>query len=421
MPAIITQDIRIHNALQFKEALGEAANTSLYMFIGQPAFANANAAVDTQVNQYDIWDNMVTLKKINDGDAAVVVPRHNWVSGNTYAAYDANSNVVVDANFYALNSSFEVFKCLGNANGSPSTVEPQASLPATTGNTALLADGYRWKYLYTVSAPAAAKFLTTNFMPVSEDATVQSQAVDGGILHIDVVNGGSGYGAPPAITITGDGSGASATAVLTGNSITSVTVNNPGSGYRFATVSVASGNAVLRASISPAGGHGKDPTKELFGKYVMVNSRFEPTDPTIPVPLTYHQIGVVSDPKLYGSNNIAYGSGYRAYKTLTLNATAESLTQGTIINGSSSGANAYVLKGDGSNVLYIQTNDVSSNVESNFKSFEIGDGIAGVGLVTAVVPPEVQPDSGRIIYVDNKNPIIRNSEQTESVHIVLEF
>lgn len=421
MPAIITQDIRVHNASQFRESLGEAANTVLYTFIGQPASINVTAEPDTIQNQYDIWDNMISLKRIADGDASIVIPRYNWTSGNAYVAFRPDSNTLVNTQFYVMNDQFEVFKCLANAGGGVSTVKPEATLPSVTGNTTVLADGYRWKYMYTVSAPDATKFMTNAFIPVSNDAAVQAQAVDGGILHIEIQSGGGGYVSAPNVIIAGDGSGAIATATVNAGELTAITITNPGSGYRFANVHVSAGNASLLPIIGPHGGHGSNAAQELFGKYVMVNSKFEPTDPKIPIPLTFQQIGIVQDPFVYGSNSVIQSTSVRAYKILTLDAPADSLVQGDTITGSATGANAYVLKGEGSNVLYIQTKDVSSNLDSTFKTFTTSDTIAGVGTVTAVTPPEVQPDSGRIIYVDNRNAITRSAEQTESVHIVLEF
>lgn len=58
---------------------------------------------------------------------------------------------------------------------------------------------------------------------------------------ISVTAGGSGYTDPPAVTITGTtGTGATATAVLTGNAVSSIKVDNPGTNYwNGATVTIA--------------------------------------------------------------------------------------------------------------------------------------------------------------------------------------
>jgi len=52
------------------------------------------------------------------------------------------------------------------------------------------------------------------------------------ITFITVNNGGSGYTTVPTVTITGAGTGATATAILTNEIVTSITVNTGGSGYQ---------------------------------------------------------------------------------------------------------------------------------------------------------------------------------------------
>lgn len=59
----------------------------------------------------------------------------------------------------------------------------------------------------------------------------------GTLSSINIVSGGEGYQVAPTVLINGDGIGASATAVITNGVVTSVTVNNAGSGYTFMNVS----------------------------------------------------------------------------------------------------------------------------------------------------------------------------------------
>ena len=56
---------------------------------------------------------------------------------------------------------------------------------------------------------------------------------NGVVTSITVTNGGSGYLAPPKISIIGDGSGATATAQVSGGTVTGITVTNGGSGYWY--------------------------------------------------------------------------------------------------------------------------------------------------------------------------------------------
>ena len=42
-------------------------------------------------------------------------------------------------------------------------------------------------------------------------------------------------------------------------------------------------------------------------------------------------------------------------------------------------------------------------------------------LTTGYANPELQPDSGNIIYLENRKPIQRDSDQTEDIKVVVEF
>ena len=118
--------------------------------------------------------------------------------------------------FYARNTHDQVFKCLDNANGANSTVMPEISLGGQLPEDPYIetSDGYKWKYLYTISTGVKNKFFTDKYMPVIRDQTVYDNSVNGRIDIIQIVDGGDGYfvGSSvnnyPIITISGDGSGA---------------------------------------------------------------------------------------------------------------------------------------------------------------------------------------------------------------------
>ena len=75
-------------------------------------------------------------------------------------------------------------------------------MPSTTTTTIEeTTDGYRWKYMYTVSSGELLKFVTADFIPVktltandgSAQWSVQQNASNGAINHIKVIANGSNY------------------------------------------------------------------------------------------------------------------------------------------------------------------------------------------------------------------------------------
>jgi hypothetical protein len=107
-----------------------------------------------------------------------------------------------------------------------------------------LGDGYTWKYLYTIGAVPASRFLTANFMPVqfidsaenpnqTLQKSIQDAAVPGQISGIAITSGGTGYVSAPTVSIIGDGDSATATATISGGAVVKVEMTNRGSNYTY--------------------------------------------------------------------------------------------------------------------------------------------------------------------------------------------
>lgn len=71
-----------------------------------------------------------------------------------------------------------------------------------------------------------------------------------GVSSIEVTNGGSGYLISPTVTITGDGSGATAIATIVNGRVDSITVTNRGSGYTRALVVISGGSGYGATAIA---------------------------------------------------------------------------------------------------------------------------------------------------------------------------
>ena len=216
MPAIITNKFRIHNAEQFSESFSEASPNVYYMMLGRPqAFATSTRGdsrtdnegsdsspitpADSISREFFDFDDAIAAKKIASSDTAFAIPRRNWTTGTVYDYYRhdygeritggtttqaANSGAtnLFDATFYVLSSTFNVYKVLDNNGNAASTVEPTG----TSNSILTTGDGYKWKYMYTLSAAQQANFLSTDFMAVSTNSTVSSAAVDGAVNIVKI-------------------------------------------------------------------------------------------------------------------------------------------------------------------------------------------------------------------------------------------
>ena len=134
-------------------------------------------------------------------------------------AYSGENNLE-DANFYVMTDDYNVYKCLDNNLNATSTVKPSgtAVTPITTS------DGYIWKYMYNVPINLRNKFLNDQQIPVVSALTNQFYS-NGTVDSVIINNKGSGY-TTATLTVTGDGYRVEDPIFVTG-----VTVSNAGSNY----------------------------------------------------------------------------------------------------------------------------------------------------------------------------------------------
>ena len=377
----------------------------------------------------------------------------DYVTVNTpfSSAYTQNSLFKIVNNdpfyayqFYVRNNVDQVFKCMDNNGGANSTIMPEIGLGGQLPENPYIetSDGYKWKYMYTISTGVKNKFFTDKYMPVIKDQVVFDSAVNGRIDIVEIIDGGSGYFNGSSVnnyailTVTGDGSGANVTADIVSGEIVKINFIDGGSNYTTANIAIddplnTSGNAAnLRVVISPQFGHGFDPIRELGASDQMISVDFVgDVDGYMPTQSDgtdkFREVALVKDPK-YAANNIyATGAIYPMYtKIYTSNPPVDFEHNALIYAGSSYAAatfSAYVVHFDNdTNVLYV--NRITGNVDSILSStiYE-KDNPSASATVFSIEKPDINIFTGEFIYVQNRAPVIRSLEQTETLKLVVEF
>ena len=485
MPAIITSKFRRNNAQAFETSFGSSGN-KYYLGIGKPsAFGTKTrpdgrtenlgtdstpiTPADSVQQEYDTFDDLLAVKRITSSDVSFASPRINWTSGTVYDYYrhdygnritggtsiqSANSGAtnLYDANFYVMNSNFQVYKCLDNNNNGQSTIEP------TGENTLILetSDNYKWKYMFTLSASAQANFLSTDFMGVSSNSTVSNAAVDGAVNIVKIKTAGTGgtNGTYTNIPMRGDGSNGQVSITIASGSVTAVSVTNAGTGYSYANIRVADINvagggsltgAELDCIIEPKGGHGFDPFEELGAFFVILNTSFEGAETANSGDFTttndFRRVALIRDPKSAGS--AATVTTLRATRAVRFSGTPGTFQVDEKITQTNTGAVGKVVQFDSANkiLFYTQTRYSDEGVDANGNKilFSGTDTINGatssatgiptgvtetvnnVSLVNGHSLPEIDEDSGDVMYIENRAPVARSVDQTENVKLIIEF
>ena len=477
MAAIITEKFRTHNAKQFVEIVSES-NSQAYTFIGRPNSWTDDASPPTPADNYndeaDAHRSMVALKKISSSDVSHAIVRRNWTSGTTYDEYRHNytsSNTATsgattlwDSLYYVVTDDYNVYKVISNNGGAQSTVMPTG----TSTSILTTADGYKWKYMYSISASDVIKFVTSDFIPVktigakaavegdvgglgtaadddnSAQWDVENGAVDGTIEHARVTAGGSSYGSDGNynVAISGDGASGQLTVTVSSGAITAVAINAVGSGYSVASIdngllqtatSSTGTGAAFDIIISPKNGHGSDPVEELGGNYVIANSRLEYAEGSgdFPTDNDFRQIGLIVNPTDAGGNTLSSATTLSALNRITLDSGATMpVVDDTIANAASivSGtAVGKVVSVDSTNrfIYYLPAEDSVGNFNSFSATNTIFVGSTSKGTISSGGVsgsyPEVQRNSGDIVYLENRGAVARAADQIEDIKLIIEM
>jgi hypothetical protein len=401
-----------------------------------------------QKNLKRVYKNIFVVKKIGTNNISPVVERIDWTAGQTYDYYRDDVDILeLDQNgflvykFYIKNRFDQVFKCLWNNDGGVVSDEPYFQPGTYTSNNLYLgADGYKWKYMYSVDIGSKLKFMDTLWMPIpigragpTSQYYPSWQTTPAGSGNIDVINvldGGSGYNpanSPITITVVGDGTGATGQLTVVGNVITDIVVTNPGSNYTYAnvifTTSEGSGAEAI-APVSPISGHGTDPISELGCAHVMFTSEFNGDEGgLIPTDIDYRQVGLVVNP--YSLASYPNPANSEIFKTTTdifvVNGTGTYVADEIVYQGTSletASFKATVLSFDDASGVVKLINTIGTPV-INSTLFGSVSGTARTSL--SISYPDYDIFSGHIMFIENRGSIQRSADGIEQLRFVLGY
>lgn len=344
--------------------------------------------------------------------------------------------------------------------------------------------GYIWKYMYTIPTNDVLRFLSTDFMPIVEpsDATRQATeaaAVNGAVEVVLIESAGANLpNGSHYAPIIGDGVNGVVNITVTAGALVACTVVDAGSGYTYASVPLVTGTGsgstafglfsdvgltssisvggtatgALEPVISPQGGHGSDFELELNAKRIMTNIRLTYAEGSgdFPVDNDFRRIGILKDPYVYGTTTFSTVDTVNGlYAVKISGATSdyqpdETITQ-TVTNGTAYGTVVSWTLDSGSTtdgvLKYIQSPDLhkDSGVVRAFESnganaitgsISLASGnvdttdnttVLGVTFSNGLALPEIAPNSGETIYVENRRLITRAPDQIEDIKLVIEF
>ena len=304
----------------------------------------------------------------------------------------------------------------------------------------------------TISAPSAGTYYAS-VVGDGSGAVARVTISGGSVTAVSMVTAGSGYTYASIPFVTGVPTGTNGStealglfsdqALTTGVTVTAT--DTPG----------------LEPIISPQGGHGSDFEMELNAKRVMTNIRltFIENAGDFPVDNDFRRIGIIKDPYEHGTTDYASADTLNGLYAVKIdNATGdyipdEIITQsvaggtayGTVVSWTLDAGSPTPTPGTpGSGVLkYIQTPTLhkdsgvvrafapdasnaivgSQSASSGVVEVSLADGTELVGSIftDGLASPEIENNSGDLIYIENRRLITRAADQIEDIKLVIEF
>ena len=212
--------------------------------------------------------------------------------------------------------------------------------------------------------------------------------------------------------------------------------------------------------IPPSRGHGFDLYSELGADKILIYTRFDDSTRDFPVTTKFSQVGILKNPERFSDNTIFDGINFSSAFAMKLSANPSStpavgteITQGTAKGYVTSyDTQTKVLKYSRDRSLYFdattpndQTDYIGINEGSKITEFTQSGGnvsplsvsienfsgatatvdnrVVGLGVTFSggLAKPEINKQTGDIIYIDNRSLVTRDARQKEDVKIILEF
>lgn len=152
--------------------------TNYYIFAS--SIDKDSTIANSQVEKRDFLRRVIFGNKVDGSNIRYLFDKKEWIEGTVYDAFDDAEDIstlymyvtVLDGDVNE--GSYNVYKCLDNNGGSTSTSEPTF----TTNEETRTADGYIWKYMFSVPPSEYITYQTTTALPYFGNASAVSAAVD---------------------------------------------------------------------------------------------------------------------------------------------------------------------------------------------------------------------------------------------------
>lgn len=260
----------------------------------------------------------------------------------------------------------------------------------------------------------------------SDQTIIEQTTVSGAIYAVVMTETGSGYTNTCQVSISGDGTGATATATVSNGAIQKVVMTSWGSGYTYATISFSDVNrnnsfgdfidATAYAIMPPMNGHGYDAVKELYGKTVAISSSIR-TDPLLTrYQQDYRQFGIIARPKNIISNKTStVDFDFNAYQ-VTFNNVTNLVVDEVLMNNNMKYRVVFI---DGLEVFLQPLHSKIVDPSGTFVAASNPNRSYSMSVISK--RPVINKHTGSLLYISNEQPFEFSDTQSLLIKTYIRF
>lgn len=194
----VTSSYRTYNASNFVEDTNTDVSGNEYYIFGSAI--TSSVSINSQFSEREFLEKTLFGKKISTDNIFYLIDNNRWITGTVFDQYDDKDDLSTKK-FYAivypgdnLTGDYRIFKCIFNNYRTPVT-DPPNYLDIDNDQIYRSADGYVWKYMYSIDSVDFEKYRVLSYVPIIVDANTGMEPVlERSIGNIFVTNADANKG-----------------------------------------------------------------------------------------------------------------------------------------------------------------------------------------------------------------------------------
>ena len=178
----VTSSYRTNNVSKFIEDVNTDVSGNKYYIFGSSTTISRSG--NNEISKREFLERTLFGKRITTDNLFYLIDNNRWISGKVFDQYDDTVDLS-SKKFYTivypsdnLTGDYRIYKCLFNNYGS-AVSDPPNYLDIDNDQVYRTADGYVWKYMYSITPIDFDKYRALSYVPIIVDSNTGMEPITG--------------------------------------------------------------------------------------------------------------------------------------------------------------------------------------------------------------------------------------------------